>query len=240
MTTPDLVPSTALPPPAPAAVPRALLRAGGLAALVKAATYLAGFGLLAAYLVPRGFLDAQGDPSAALAFLVEHQTVLYAWYATLYLLGGAVLVGLVLAAHELLRTAAPALSRTATVFGLLWAGLLLASGMVHLVGQQAVVALAAQDPTAAASAWLPVSLVQGALGGGIELVGALWVGLVGLGLLRCRVLGRGVGVLGVATGVAGLWTVVPVAADAAGAVFGLALLAWFVWVGVQLLRVARR
>ena len=37
--------------------------AGGLAALVKAVTYIAGFGLMGAYLVPEGFGD--GDPSAA-------------------------------------------------------------------------------------------------------------------------------------------------------------------------------
>lgn len=213
----------------------ALQRGAGIAALVKAATYLVGFGVMGAYLAPRGFLNAQGDPAASLQLVQDHQVVLYAWYLVLYLVGGIALVSLVLGVKERLR-ATPALARTAEVFGHIWAGLLLASGMVYLVGQQAVVALAADDPTTAATTWASVSIVQDALGGGIEIVGAVWVLLVSIAAIRTRTFPLGLAALGTAVGVAGAWTLLPAVADAAGAVFGIGFIAWFVWAAVSLLR----
>ncbi|HEY5786500.1 MAG TPA: hypothetical protein VIT65_17160, partial [Microlunatus sp.] len=47
-----------------------LERVGGLAGFVIAATYLIGMGLMAAYLVPRGFLDGQASPADSLTFLL--------------------------------------------------------------------------------------------------------------------------------------------------------------------------
>jgi hypothetical protein len=204
---------------------------------VIAATYLVGIGLIGVYLAPRGFLDAQGSPEDSLAFLLDHQVTLYLWYLVLYLVGGIALVSLVLGVHARLRTGAAGLSQTAAVVGHLWAGLLLASGLIALVGQRAVIELAATDSGMAASTWSSVSVVQDALGGGIEIVGAAWVMLVSVAGIRSRVLGYGLGALGIGIGVAGVWTIVPTAADY---VFGLGLIVWFVWMGVTLLRRPRR
>ena len=113
--------------------------------------------------------------------------MLYSWYLVLYLVGGLALVSLVLGVHSRLRTGAAALSQTASVVGHLWAGLLLASGLIALVGQRAVVDLAATDSVMAASTWSSVSVVQSALGGGIEIVGAGWVMLVSVAGIRSRV-----------------------------------------------------
>lgn len=125
---------------------RTLQRAGGIAALVKATTYVVGFAVMAAYLAPRGFSDTQGGPAASLSFRLDNQTAMYSWYLVLYLMGGSALVCLVLAVHDLLRRKSPALSLTASVFGNIWAGLLLASGLISLVGQRAVVDLAPPTP----------------------------------------------------------------------------------------------
>jgi hypothetical protein len=217
---------------------RPVQRAGGVAALVTAATYLTGFAVLGAYLVPRGFLDAQGDPAASLALLLANQAVLYAWYLVLYLVGGAALVVLVQALHDRVRWSAPGLARAASAFGYIWAGLLLASGMISLVGQRAVVELAAGDSAAAAAAWFTVGVVRDALGGGIEIVGAVWVLLLGLAGLRTGAVGRGLSGLGVALGVLGAGTLVPGVA-VAGPLFGVGLVVWFVWAGISLLRGTR-
>lgn len=217
-----------------------LQRAGGIAGFVTAATYVVGLGLIGLYLAPQGFLDEQGSPADSLAFLLDHQVVLYSWYLVLYLVGGIALVSLVTGVHSRLRTGAAALSQTASVVGHLWAGLLLASGLIALVGQRAVVELAATDSAMAASTWSSVSVVQSALGGGIEIVGAVWVMLVSVAGIRSRVLGYGLGALGIGIGVAGAWTIVPPAAEYAGALFGLGLIVWFVWMGVTLLRRPRQ
>ncbi|HSE09836.1 MAG TPA: DUF4386 family protein [Nocardioidaceae bacterium] len=214
---------------------RSLQRAGGVASLVEALTYLVGFTAMAAYLAPEGFTVAQDDPSASLAFLLEHQAAMYVWYLVLYLVAGTALVVLALGIHERLKLSSPALAPTATAFGLIWSGLVLAGGMVALVGQRAAVDLAAGDRADAVSAWIAVSVVQDALGGGIELVGAAWVLLVSIAALRTAVLPRGLAVLGFVIGAAGLMTLVPQLEDAA-AIFGLGFIAWYVWAGRALIR----
>jgi hypothetical protein len=217
-----------------------LQRTGGIAGFVTAATYVVGLGLMGLYLAPQGFLDEQGSPADSLAFLLDHQVMQYSWYLVLYLIGGIALVSLVLGVHSRLRTGAAALSQTATVFGHLWAGLLLASGLIALVSQRAVVELTANDSVMAASTWSSVSVVQAALGGGIEIVGAVWVMLVSVAGIRSHVLGYGLGALGIGIGVAGAWTIVPAAADYAAPLFGVGMIVWFVGMGVTLLRRPRQ
>lgn len=215
-------------------------RVGGIAALVKAATYLVGFVVMGAYLGPRGLTDAQGDPAASLAFLLDNQTAMYSWYLVLYIVGGFALVSLVLGVHARLKTTTGTLMQTATVTGITWAALLLASGLVALVGQQAVIELAATEPMLAASTWSSVSVVQDALGGGIEIVGAVWVLLASVAAIRSGALGYRLPALGIAIGVAGAWTLVPAVADDAASLFGIGFIVWFVWMGVSLLRRPRQ
>ncbi|HEY5981248.1 MAG TPA: hypothetical protein VIT41_16610, partial [Microlunatus sp.] len=187
-----------------------------------------------------GFLDGQASPQDSLAFLLDHQVMLYVWYFVLYLVGGIALVSLVLGVHHRLRPGAAGLSHTAAVIGHLWAGLLLASGLVALAGQRAVVDLAATDPAMAASTWSSISVVQTALGGGIEIVGAAWVLLVSVAGIRSHLLGNALSGLGLGIAVAGAWTLVPPAVTYAAPLFGLGLIVWFIWIGIILLRPSRR
>ena len=191
---------------------------------------------MGAYLVPAGFTDATSDPASSVAFLLDHQTSLYLWYLLLYLVGGAALVVLVLGIHDRVTRSQPALAKVTTSFGLVWAGHLLASGMVAMLGQRAVVELSADESELARGTWVTLSVVQDALGGGIELVGAVWLLLVSMAALRARMLGRGLALVGLATGIAGLATLVPAAADAAMSAFGLGLIIWFVGTGLALAR----
>ncbi len=214
---------------------RHLQRAAGIAALLEGSTYLAGFGVMVTHLAPRGFTDAVSDPARSLTFLLQNQAVMYLWYLLIYLVAGAALVVLTLGIHDRLKHATPALSQVTTAFGLIWSGLLLASGMVALVGQRGAVELAVTDRSEAVSAWSSVSVAQDALGGGIEVVGALWVLLLSLAAIRTRLLPRGLGMLGILIGVAGMATLVP-HLDDAGSVFGLGYIAWYLWAGLTLLR----
>lgn len=59
----------------------------------------------------------------------------------------------------------------ATPFGLIWSGLVVASGMVANVGLSAVSAIYARSAEEAANAWAIVGTIQDRIGGGVELVG---------------------------------------------------------------------
>lgn len=213
-------------------------RLAGLAALVKAATYVIGFAAMAAYLGPRGFVDAAANPAESLSFLLQNQTMMYVWYLLLYIVGGFALIAVVAGLHERTSGSSP-LQRCSSVVGFIWAGLLLASGLIALVGQSAVVALAADDVSLATSTWSAVSIVQDALGGGIEVVGAVWVLVVSMAGLGAGTIGRRLGVLGLLIGAAGMMTLVPALAEATTALFGLGFIVWFIGIGVVMLRPRR-
>lgn len=210
---------------------RDLQKWGGLAALVEAALYVAGFGLFLTVLDGAGYDGLQGQ----IQFLLDHQHALFLAYLFIYILFGLVLVVLVLALHDRLSGYSRSLMRVASAFGLLWAGLVIASGMIANVGAARVVDLYSVHPEEAQSLWLAVSTLQEALGGGNEIVGGLWLALLSLVMVTKQASQQALGYLGLAVGAAGILTVVPglgVLMD----VFGLGQIVWFLWVGVVLLR----
>lgn len=154
---------------------RSLQTAGGIAAIVQALAYVAGFAVLATVLDP-------ADVTAAdrLAFMLERKALVRAWILVIYVVFGIALVVLCIALHERLKHAASATMQVASAFGLIWAGLVIASGMVASVGLTAVAKLASQDPALALalSTWTTLGVVQDGVGGGVEVVGGLWALLV--------------------------------------------------------------
>jgi hypothetical protein len=209
-----------------------LQKLGGIAALIEAATFVVGFGLLFTLLAP---LAGDVDPGQLVAFLADNQAIMYAWNLIIYVVFGIFLVVLALALYDRLKAGSPALVRTATAFGLIWAGLVIASGMVANDALGTVVDLYARDPAQAALVWVALDSVRNGLGGGNEIVGGLWVLLVSWAALRTGGLPRALNYLGVVIGVAGILTIIP-ALEALGAVFGLGLIVWFVWLGIVMVR----
>ncbi len=212
-----------------------LQKMGGVAALIETATLVVGFALYFTLLASADYGSLDVDPVQNVAFLADNQAIMYTWNLIIYVVFGVFLVVLALALHDRLKAGSPAMVRTATAFGLIWAGLVIASGMVANIGAGIVVDIYGNDPAQAASVWLTLSFVVEGLGGGNEIVGGLWVLLVSSAALRTGGLPRTLNYLGVVIGVAGLLTVVP-ALDVLGAVFGLGFIVWFVWVGSIMLR----
>ena len=214
-----------------------LQKVGGVAALIEAATFIIGFVILVALLgaaTDYGTLDI--TPVENVEFLVDNEAVLYVWYFIIYVVFGIVLVPLVLSLLERTKADATFISRTAAALGIIWAGLVIASGMVANVGAGVVVELYGDDPELAGTVWLSLHFVVDGLGGGNEVVGGLWAVLVSVAALRTGALPNPLNYLGLVAGAAGVLTVIPAAAEALGAVFGLGLIAWFVWLGVVMLR----
>ena len=213
---------------------RKLQKIGGIAALVEAATFVVGFVLLFTVLAPIGAGNL--DPVESVAFLADNQAVMYTFNLVIYVVFGAFLVVLALALNEHLKAGSPAMTQTATAFGLIWAGLVIASGMVANIGAGVVIELYGVDPIRAGTVWLAVDTVRNGLGGGNEIVGGLWVLLVSWAALRGGGLSRPLNYLGVLVSLAGLITVIPPLGEIGGAVFGLGTIVWFVWLGIVLLR----
>jgi hypothetical protein len=212
---------------------RNLQKSGGFAALYLAVAYLIGMVLFIAVLD----YPSLTDPAQKVALLVEMQTVIFSTNLLMYVLFGVVLIVLALALHERLKSGAPALVQVATVIGIIWAGSLIASGMVANAGIAPVVALYATDPAQAALSWQGIETVANGLGNGNgEILGGLWALLVSLAALRTGGLPKGLNLLGLLVGAAGILSLIPGMTDALTGVFGLSQIIWFVGLGTVLLR----
>lgn len=212
---------------------KGLQRMGGIAAFIQALAYIVGFGVLATLLNPG---DTEGWSAAQkLGFVLERKNWFQIWMIFIYVVFGIALVLLAVALHERLKEDKPGLMHVATPFGLIWAGLVIASGMIASVGLESVSALHASDVEQATSLWLAVNAIQLGLGGGVEIVGGVWMLLISMAALHSHDFTRVLNYLGVLVGVAGLLTIAPPLADL-GMVFGLGQILWFMGVGFVLLR----
>ncbi|MCL4262029.1 MAG: DUF4386 family protein [Anaerolineae bacterium] len=208
-----------------------LQKMGGVGALVNATAYIVGLSLALTLLLP--ILNA--EPGQYVAFLVENQTFMVVWHLIIYLVAGVFMVPLMLGLHERLQAGATGLMQIATAFGLIWAGLVIASGML-LVNNAGIIAdLYGKDPAQATAVWLALSAVERGLGGAIELPGGLWILLVSWVALRVGGLPKVLNYLGIVIGLAGILTVVPALYEA-GTVFGLGFILWFAGVGIVMVR----
>jgi len=136
----------------------------------------------------------------------------------------------------LLQVGAPALMQVATVIGIIWAGSLIASGMVANAALTSVVALNTTDPSQAALTWQGIEPVIDGLGNANgEILGGLMTLLISLAALRAGELPKGLNILGLLVGAVGVVTIIP-ALNALVAVFGLGQIIWFIWMGIVLLR----
>ncbi len=205
---------------------------GGAAALYEALAYIIGFvGFIA--VVNVGGLT---DPLEKVAAIVENQGLLTALHLIVYVAWGATLVVLSLALHERLDGKRSALARTATAFGIIWAVLVIASGMIYNVGMETVAGLQASNPDQAATVWLAIESVFNGLGGGVEVVGGIWVLLLSVAGLRSGNLSRTFNYFGYLVGAAGVVSVVPALSEISASLFGLTQIVWFAWLGVAMLR----
>jgi hypothetical protein len=159
-----------------------LQKSGGIAAIFQAFAYVIGFAAMATVLNP-------GDVSSwtaleKLAYTLDRKMLFQLCNICIYVMFGIALVVLTLALHERLKAKAPHLMQIATALGLIWAGLVIASGMIANVGLDAVARIYPQDPTRAALLWLTISTIQDGLGGGVEVVGGMWLLLLSTAGLR--------------------------------------------------------
>jgi len=209
----------------------ALQRMAGFAALSMAAIYLLMFIVYGAVLD----FPQQGEFATKAAYLQQHQHVLFVLNGLGYLLFGILLAVLVQALHNRLQLANSALMSLASLFGYIWVVLVLAAGMLANLGLQKLFSLVDSGFSGAEAFYHSNNVVVSAFGGGIELVGGLWLLLLSIVALSQQHLPKALNYVGIFCGSCGVLTVlhsVPGLTEA----FGLSQILWFIWLGVYLLR----
>lgn len=212
---------------------KGLQRLGGIAALYGAVAYVVA---IVGYLVVVG-QAVDVDPMQKVATLVDNQAFLYVLNLLTYIVFGLFLVVLALAFNKRLKADSGSLVQIATAVAMVWAGVVIASGMVSNIGMATVVDLHGEDPEQAATIWLAIDSVANGLGGaGGEILGGTWMLLVSWAAMRAGEFPKALNYIGVVIGVAGLISVVPILGELRGLIFGLGQIVWFVWLGIVMLR----
>jgi len=211
---------------------KTLQKSGGIAALYLAIAYLIG---IVIFLVVLDYPSIT-DPAQKVALNVEKQTVVFSTNLLMYVIFGFALIVLSLALYDRLKSGALAHIQMATAIGIIWAGSLIASGMVANAGLATVVALYAKDPTQAVLTFQGIEAITNGLGNANgEILGGPLTLLVSLAALRTGGLPKGLNLLGLLVGAVGIITIIP-ALNALTGVFGSGQIIWFVWLGIVLLR----
>jgi hypothetical protein len=210
-------------------------KVGGIAALYMAAAYLAAM----PYFLLIAKVPAGATPAVKLAALAATKGGQNVMTLVVYVIFGLVLVVLAAALQERTREGAEGLMKVATPIAFIWAGLLIASGMIFTVGMEGCLALLPRDPAQAAALWASIDLVSSGLSGNGEIVGGSWMLLVSIAALRTKSLPTALNILGLVVAAIGIASAVPGLKDLASA-FGVGQIAWCAWLGIILLKGARK
>ena len=206
-----------------------LQKSGGVSAICEAIIYVSAFVFFGAF----WNFPTDADSVQKFTFLAENQVILSIVNLIMYVLFGIFLAVLVLAINERLKSNTPTLSKIASIFGVIWVGLVIASGMIANIGLSAVLELSTKDPEQAMTVWRAIYLVVEGLGGGNEVVGGLWVLLLSFAALKGDEFSKRLNYFGLFVGTVGILTVYP--AEVFTEIFGVSQIVWFLWLGIAML-----
>ncbi len=208
---------------------KSLKKAGGLAAVYAGVAYIVG---IVGFLFIVGWPD---DPVEQMSILVNRQVSLHILYLIVYQVWAVSLIILNLSLYEQMKSESPTTMAVSASTGIIWATLVVASGMIFNIGMDNVVGLYAQNPMQATTAWVVIASVCDGIGGGNELLGGLWILLICVAALRAGKFPRILNYIGLGAGVSGILSALPRLGEA-GLFFGLLQIVWFLWLGIILLR----
>lgn len=202
----------------------------GISAIGAGLIYVIAFLYFGAYLE----FPQNGDSAQIVAFLRENQFSFSAITFLMYIAFGCLLSVLVIGIYQQLKDKCLALMQVATLFGAVWVGLVIASGMISNIGLAAALNSTIESPERALEIWGIISILVESLGGGNELIGGMWVFLLSIAAIQAKEFPPQLNYLGVLVGAAGISTIYP--AEISTEIFGVTQIIWFVWLGIVMIR----
>ncbi|WP_046756817.1 DUF4386 family protein [Kordia jejudonensis] len=208
-----------------------LQKIGGICAITEGIIYIFAFIVYGGLLV---YPSENASTVEELTFLATNYTLLAIVNFISYVLFGILLAVLVLAIHNRFKQHSPNLSKLTFIFGIIWVGFVIASGMISNIGLNSVLNIGSTDPENAMQIWSSISIVAEGLGGGNEIVGGIWVLLISILAFKAEQFSKPLIFLGIIVGIAGIVTVFPL--DIFTEIFGLSQILWFLWIGISMIR----
>ena len=208
-----------------------LQKVGGLSAVLEGLIYIMAFVIYGAIIV---YPSSGASASERLVFLTENQLLFSTASFIGYILFGILLVPLVLAIYHRLKSYSPYLAQITSVFGFIWSVLVIASGMIEMIGLASVIKMGAKDVENAMLVFSSMSIITEGIGGGNEIVGGLWVLLLSFTAQKAGIFSKALNFFGIFIGLVGILTTYPL--DLFTEIFGISQIVWFIWLGISMMR----
>jgi hypothetical protein len=209
-----------------------LQKMGGFAALLMAAAYVVMMLIFIVILKYQTIID----PAQKMALVVDQPNMIFLSNIFGYVFFGLFLVVLCLALYDRLKEGSTGMVQVAVTVGIIWAGSLVASGMVMNAAITPTVALYASDPALATNNWSLIESIAGGLGNANgEILGGVFTLLISWAALKSNQLPKVLNLLGLVLGLVGIVSLVPML-NSLAMLFAVMQIVWFIWLGVIFLR----
>jgi len=208
---------------------KSLQKLAGISAISEGLIYIVAFVYFGAF----WSYPVDGSPAEKMTHLAENQFLFSMMCFLMYVVFGLLLAVLVIGLHERLKHTNNPVVTIGSLFGVIWVGLVIASGMISNIGLAHAIDLMDANPDKALDMWIIVSVITESIGGGNELVGGLWVLLISVAAIQEGWLPRTLNYLGCFVGIAGIATIYP--EELFTEIFGVSQIVWFIWLGICLL-----
>ena len=208
---------------------KGLQKLAGVSAISEGLIYIVAFVYFGAF----WSYPVDGSAAEKMTHLAENQLPFSMIYFLMYVVFGVLLAVLVVGLNERLKHTNNPLVTVGSLFGVVWVGLVIASGMISNIGLAHAIDLMDASPEKALDMWTTVSVITESIGGGNELVGGLWVLLISVAAIQAGWLPRTLNYLGYLVGIAGIATIYP--EELFTEIFGVSQIIWFIWLGIYLL-----
>ncbi len=205
----------------------------GISAIIEACLYIFGIVMLFTYLQPS--IDETLSGIDRLQFIMTNKTIFKWWMILIYVMFGIVLIPLTLTIHENFKNPTSVWVKATPLFAYIWSVLVIASGMLAVIGIDSVSVIFQNNPNSALTSWQTIEIIQTGIGGGVEVIGGIWVLLISTTALKHSVFNKLLNYLGLLVGITGTLTIIP-GLHELGYIFGLTQIIWFVWIGILMVR----
>lgn len=169
--------------------------------------------------------DSVSTPSEQLAIIGNNPVLVHITTLHIYILFSFGIILLATYLYLKLKDQQPALGLLSLISGVVWSTLLIASGFISM-GVTAIL----MNGTAVSEltfAWQAIDIVSNALGGGNELIGGVFTGLLSLALYKARYSSLVTSLLGAVVFVGGIISALPYLADVGIGIFVISQILWF-------------
>lgn len=169
--------------------------------------------------------DSATSASEQLAIISSYPVLVHITTLHIYVIFSFGIIVLATYLYLKLKDKQPILGLLGLISGVIWATILIASGFITM----GVTTLLINGTPASelVSAWQSIDIIQNALGGGNELIGGVFTGLISLALYKARFGGVATSILGALVFIGGTVSALPYLADIGIGIFVISQILWF-------------